>query len=159
VNGYRLGSKGLQLIKQFETLQLRAYTATAEEEARNLWTIGYGHTKGVKRGDICTEAQADAWLMEDCADAEHAVHHLVKVPINQHQYDALVSFAFNVGGDIDADLVAEGLGDSTLLKKLNAVDYAGASAEFPKWIKQKGKVLNGLVRRRAAEQNLFLLPI
>lgn len=159
MNDYRLGPKGLALIKHFETLQLKAYTATADELARNIWTIGYGHTQGVKRGDVCTEAQADAWLMEDCYDAERAVHILVKVPINQHQYDALVSFAFNVGGDIDADAIAEGLGDSTLLKKLNTGDYVGAALEFPKWNKQRGKVLQGLVRRRAQEQNLFSMPI
>lgn len=159
MNDFRLGPKGLTLIKGFETLQLRAYAATPDELARGIWTIGYGHTQGVHKGDICTEAQADAWLLEDCTDAERAVHILVKVPINQHQYDALVSFAFNVGGDIDADSIAEGLGDSTLLRKLNGGDYVGAAQEFPKWCKQNGKVLQGLVRRRAAEQNLFLTPI
>lgn len=159
MNDFRLGPKGLAIITSFETLQLKAYAATAEEAARNIWTAGYGHTQGVKRGDTCTKIQADAWLLEDCTTAERAVHMLVKVPINQNQYDALVSFAFNVGTDIDFDDLAEGLGDSTLLKKLNGADYAGASAEFPKWIKQKGKVLQGLVRRRAAEQNLFRLPI
>ena len=154
VNGYRLGPKGLTLIKHFESCELKAY-----DDGGGVWTIGWGHTKGVKRGDTCTQAEADAWLLEDLVDAERAVHILVKAPINQHQYDALVSFAFNVGGDIDSDAIAEGLGDSTLLRKLNGGDYVGAAQEFPKWNKDNGRVLQGLVRRRAAEQNLFLTPI
>ena len=151
MNDFRLGPKGLTIIKSFETLQLKAYAATADEAARNIWTIGYGHTQGVKRGDICTEAQADAWLLEDCMIAERAVHMLVKVPINQHQYDALVSFAFNVGLDIDADRRAEGLGDSTLLALVNAGRDQDAAIEFVKWNKAGGRPLLGLTRRRLAE--------
>lgn len=150
----RTGAKGLALLKGFERLRLVAYLPTVND----VWTIGYGHTKGVKPGDRCSVEQAEAWLLEDLAWAEDAVNELVTVPLTQNQFDALVSFAFNVGPDIDADTIAEGLGDSTLLRKLNAGDYAGAAAEFPKWNKQAGVVLNGLVRRRAAERELFLTP-
>lgn len=153
MNDFRLGPKGLALIKHFEELRLVAYLCPAK-----VWTIGWGHTKGVKPGDTCTKEQAEKWLLEDCEEFERAVHMLVKVPITQNQFDALVSFTFNVGPDIDADTIAEGLGDSTLLRKLNGGDYAGAALEFPKWNKGGGYVLPGLVRRRAAEQNLFLTP-
>lgn len=151
MNDFRIGLKGLFIIKSFESCRLVAY-----DDGGGVWTIGWGHTRGVKRGDTCTQAQADAWLLEDVTEAELAVHRLVKVPITQNQFDALVSFAYNCGADEDADTIAEGLGDSTLLRKLNGADYVGAAAEFPKWNKDNGVVLQGLVRRRAAEQNLFL---
>lgn len=143
--------RGLDIIKRAEGLRLEAYLCPAD-----VWTIGYGHTKGVKQGDTCTEAQAEAWLREDCGEAERAVARLVRVPITDNQFSALVSFAFNVGTDEDADTIAEGLGDSTLLRKLNMGDYIGAANEFPKWNKAGGRVLMGLSTRRAAERNLFL---
>lgn len=111
------------------------------------WTIGYGHTEGVKQGDICTDAQADAWLIGDLAFAEHAVNRLVTVPLSQHQFDALVDFTFNLG--------VSSLAKSTLLAKLNAGDYAGADAEFAKWVRGGGRVLPGLVKRRALEAAWF----
>ena len=83
------------------------------------------------------------------------VNSLIKVPATQGQFDALVSFAYNVGLDIDEDTLAEGLGDSTLLRKFNAKDYAGCAAEFPKWNKAGGVVLNGLTKRRAGERAMF----
>lgn len=151
----RVAGPGLEIIKDSEQLRLAAYMPTPNDVP----TIGYGHTAGVKMGDTCTPAQAEQWLREDCAEAEAAVNELVKVPLNQNQFDALVSFTFNVGADIDADTIAEGLGDSTLLRKLNAGDYAGAADEFPKWCKQAGIVLGGLVKRRARERELFLTPV
>lgn len=141
---------GLQLIKDFEQCRLAAYQCSA-----GVWTIGWGHTKGVKQGDTCTQAQADAWLAEDVAEVEQGVRLLVKVPLTQGQFDALVSFAFNCGLDIDVDTIAEGLGDSTLLRKLNAGDYIGAALEFQKWDKSSGMTLRGLTRRRLAERALF----
>lgn len=147
----RIGPAGLALIKRFEQLRLVAYLPTADDVP----TIGWGHTAGVKLGDRCTEAQAEIWLLADCRGSEDAVNSLVKVPLTQGQFDALVSFVFNVGPDIDADTIAEGLGDSTLLKKLNSGDYAGAANEFPRWNKQNGKVLRGLTLRREAERQLF----
>lgn len=154
MNDFRIAAPGLKIIENSEGLALKAYLCPA-----NVWTIGYGHTKGVKQGDTCTIEQARAWLMEDCVEAEKAVHRLVKVPLNQNQFDALVSFCFNVGADEDADTIAEGLGDSTLLRKLNSGDYVGCAGEFPKWVNAKGRVLPGLVTRRKAEQTLFTKPI
>ena len=150
MNAFRISNFGLDIIKASEGLRLKAYLCPA-----GVWTIGYGHTKGVKEGDTCTVSQADRFLREDCMEAETAVTRLVKVPINQNQFDALVSFVFNVGADEDADKIAEGLGDSTLLRKLNEGDYVSAALEFTKWNRAAGKVLPGLVKRRKAEQTLF----
>ncbi len=147
----RISTRGLDLIKKFEGLRLRAY-----KDSVGIPTIGYGHTFKVKLGDVITKEQADKYLLEDVWYVEEGVNDLVKVPINQSQFDSLCSFAFNVGLDIDADSKAEGLGDSTLLRKLNRKDYLGAAAEFSKWNKAGGKVLAGLTARRNAECTLFL---
>jgi lysozyme len=148
----KISNNGLALIKQFEGVKLDAYPDPATGAAP--WTIGYGHTgPEVRPGLRWTQAQADQALLADVARFERDVTQLVTVVISQNQFDALVSFAYNVGSDIDADNIAEGLGDSTLLHKLNAGDVEGAAAEFPKWNKQK---LPGLTRRRAAERDLFL---
>ena len=152
---FKTSETGIDLIKSFESCRLKAYPdpGTGGEP----WTIGWGHTgREVKPGLIWTQQQADKALIEDLMQFEQDVNDLVKVNINQNQFDALVSFAFNVGSDIDDDTLAEGLGDSTLLKKLNAGDYHGAADEFPKWNKSDGKTLTGLIRRRAAERELFL---
>lgn len=143
----RVAGPGLEIIKDSEQLRLSAYLPTPVDVP----TIGYGHTRGVKLGDTCTPEQAEQWLREDCAEAESAVGTLVKAPINQNQFDALVSLVFNIGGGNFAS--------STLLRKLNAGDYAGAADEFPRWNKQAGVVLGGLVKRRARERELFLTPV
>lgn len=142
MNDYRLGAAGLALIKRFEGFAAKAYLCPA-----GVWTIGYGHTKGVKAGDTCTEAEAEQFLRDDAGSAERPVKSLVRVPLNQNQFDALVSFTFNLGGG--------NLASSTLLRKLNSADYIGAALEFPRWNKAGGKVLQGLVRRRKAEADLF----
>lgn len=103
---------------------------------------------GVSMGAKCTSQQADTWLKEDCLVAELTIGANVKVPLSQNQFDALVSFIFNLGS-----AKFEG---STLLKKLNAGDYAGAADEFGKWVNAGGRKLAGLVKRRAAEKALFL---
>ena len=95
-----------------------------------------------------TPATADSLLSSGVVQYEKGVTGLVKVAVNQNQFDALVDFAYNLG--------VNALAGSTLLKKLNAGDFAGAADEFPKWNKAGGKVLKGLVRRRAAERSLFL---
>jgi lysozyme len=147
----KISNAGINLIKHFEACKLNAYLCPA-----GVWTIGWGHTgRDVRKGMVITQAQADKLLAEDLAQFERDVNSLVKVKVTQGQFDALVSFAFNVGSDIDDDDIAEGLGDSTLLRKLNKGDYDGACAEFAKWNKSKGKVLNGLVRRRSIEAELF----
>ncbi|MCH0685594.1 lysozyme [Escherichia coli] len=143
----KTGSNGISLIKQFEGCKLKAYPDPATGGAP--WTIGYGHTGlEVKPGLVWTQAQADAALIADLSVCENAVSHLVKVKITQNQFDALISFSFNLGSG--------NLASSTLLKKLNAGDYKGAADEFPKWNKAAGKVMNGLVARRTAERELFL---
>ena len=137
-----LSAQGLDLIKDFEGLRLAAY-----QDSAGVWTIGYGHTGGVQPGDRITQAEAEKLLEQDTAWAQQAVRDLVNVPLTQGQFDALTSFTFNLG--------AGALESSTLLKKLNAGDYAGAQAEFGKWVHAGGEVLPGLVRRRAAEAELF----
>lgn len=133
---------GLGLICEFEGMRLDAYRCPA-----GIWTIGAGHTKGVKEGDKITEAQARDLLREDVRWVEAAIDKLVKVPLTQNQYDAICSFVFNVG--------EFQFGSSTLLKKLNAGDYEGARNEFQRWNKAAGKELPGLTRRRKAEAELF----
>ena len=134
---------GLGLIKEFEGLRLKAYLCSAK-----VWTIGYGHTKGVKQGDTCTQAEADAFLVEDVKWVLTAVERCVQVPLTPGQRAAINSFVFNCG--------ATALRTSTLLRKLNAGDYKGAADEFPRWNKAGGAVIKGLVRRRAAERKVFL---
>lgn len=117
------------------------------------WTIGIGHTgsvdgKPVAPGMTITQEKSRQLLKDDAATATRAVIKLVSVPLNQNQFDALVDFTFNLGqGNLQS---------STLLKKLNAKDYAGAANEFPRWNKAGGNVLPGLTKRRAAERTLFL---
>ena len=153
----KIGEKGLALIKEFEGCKLQSYKCPA-----GVWTIGIGSTRyadgtPVKANQALPgEAAAMALLKDTITQYELDVTSLVKVPITQNQFDALVSFAYNFGSDIDKDDIAEGLGDSTLLKKLNVGDYAGAAKEFHKWNKSGGKPLAGLTRRRNAEAELFL---
>ncbi|MBM5459210.1 lysozyme [Pseudomonas sp. P66] len=139
----RTSQRGLSLIKSFEGLRLLAY-----RDAVGVWTIGYGATRGVKAGMSITKEQAERMLLNDVQRFEPEVERLVKVPLNKNQWDALVSFTYNLG--------AANLESSTLLRKLNAGDYEGAAEQFPRWNKAGGKVLPGLVRRREAERVLFL---
>ena len=139
---------GLDLIKVSEGLEIEAYPDPGNRVSGEPWTIGYGHTRGVRRGDTCTEAQATQWLREDLRAAEGAVRHLVEVPLTQGQFDALASFVFNVG--------PTAFGNSTLLRVLNAGDATGAAEQFNRWNRGASGVLPGLVIRRAAERDLFL---
>jgi GH24 family phage-related lysozyme (muramidase) len=135
---------GLFSIKKHEALRLEAYLPTPND----VWTIGYGHTKTAKKGMRITERGAEELLKGDIAWAEAAVRNRVKVPLNQNQFDALVSFVFNVGETAFAS--------STLLRLLNQGKYQEAADQLLRWDKQKGKVLRGLTRRRAEERSLFL---
>lgn len=136
---------GLSLVQQFEGCKLKAYLCPA-----GVPTIGYGRTKGVKLGDTCSQAQADAWLVEEYDAFEAGVRKLITVVVTANQLGALTSFAYNLG--------LGALRSSTLLKRLNAGDYAGAAAQFARWDKAAGKTLAGLTRRRAAEAALFVKP-
>lgn len=151
----KLSPNGERVMHYFEQCRLDAYPDPGSSDGHP-WTIGWGHTgPEVVRGLRWTQQQADAAFLADVARFERDVESLLKVVPTQGQFDALVSFAYNVGSDIDKDTIAEGLGDSTLLRKFNAGDFAGAKREFPKWNKNDGRVMRGLVRRRAAEQALF----
>jgi len=139
----KLSHRGLDLIKQFEGVRYEAY-----QDVAGIWTIGYGHTAGVKQGDTCDATTADAWLQADTAFAVDAVNRLVTQPVSQNQFDALVDFTFNCGvGAFER---------STLLRRLNAGDYDSAADEFPRWSFAAGVHVKGLLRRREAERNLFL---
>lgn len=141
----KVSEKGLNIIKESESLQLKAYKCPA-----GILTIGYGHTgPDVLPGMTINQVAADVYLKLDCAVAEHAINRLVKIPLNQNQFDALVSLVFNIG--------TGAFQRSTLLKRINEGDFGAASDEFLKWTKSKGKELPGLVIRRNKERNLFLL--
>ncbi|CAH5882731.1 lysozyme [Enterobacter hormaechei] len=140
--------KGIALIKQFEGCKLTAY-----QDSVGVWTIGYGWTqpvdgKPIRAGMTIKQETAERLLKTGLVSYESDVSRLVKVGVTQGQFDALVSFTYNLG--------ARSLSTSTLLRKLNAGDYAGAADEFLRWNKAGGKVINGLTRRREAERALFL---
>ena len=131
------------LLKKYEGCKLKAYRCPA-----NVCTIGYGHTSAagapiVLDGMTLTQKQCDDILRRDLVKFETAVHEMVKQPLNQHQFDVLVDFAYNAG--------VGNLKTSTLLKKVNGADFDAVPAELMKWTKGGGKVLPGLVKRRQAE--------
>jgi|SRR5581483_1642701 lysozyme len=134
---------GLHLTEQFEGCRREAY-----QDSRGIWTCGYGHTRGVGPGTVVTQAQAEEWLAEDVAEAEHAVNALVKVPLTQGQFDALVDFTFNLG--------AGTLERSTLLRLLNEKRYDYVADQFLAWDHAAGREVDGLKRRREAEREMFI---
>lgn len=140
----KINEAGLALIKSFEGCKLTAYKCPAQ-----VWTIGYGSTGShVKEGMTITVAQAEDLLTEDLARFEIGVEKLATVELNDNQFAALVSFAFNLG--------LKALEQSTLLRFVNEGKMREAAAEFAKWNRAKGKVLLGLTKRREAEKALFL---
>lgn len=138
----KISETGLNLIKQFEGCHVTAY-----KDSVGVLTIGYGHTKGVKAGQKITQAQADAYLKQDVASAEKAISKY-KYSYNQNQFDALVSFTFNCGA-----------GNLKQITNNGTRTLAQVSARIPNYNKAGGKVLAGLVRRRAAEKKLFDTPV
>ena len=139
----KTGDKGIALIKSFEGLELTSYKCPA-----GVWTVGYGHTRAdVTPRRTISEVEADALLRADLERFERAVAKHTAGHATQDQFDALVSFAFNLGG--------EALKTSTLLRKHNEGDYAGAAAQFARWNRAGGRVLAGLTRRRLAEAKLY----
>ena len=157
--GRKVSEAGEALIKAFEGCRLKAYPDPGT--GGKPWTIGWGstideHGKPIQPGTVWTQERADGRLRLELEHFATGVNMLLgDAPTTQGQFDALVSFAYNVGLDIDDDTKAEGLGDSTLLRKHLAGDYAGAKAEFGKWVNAAGKKLAGLVRRRKAEADLY----
>lgn len=144
VNNFSYTASGLSLTELSEGLKLVAY-----QDGGGVWTCGYGHTQGVTSGTTCTQQIAESWLSMDVANAVFCVNHLVIVELTQNEFNALVDFVFNLGSG--------NFSGSTLLRKLNSGDYAGAALEFPKWDLCAGSVSAGLLARRAAEQALFNL--
>lgn len=137
---------GLKLTEQFEGCKLASYPDPAT--GGDPWTIGYGHTGAdVTPGMTCTQNQAEAWLMQDIQNAVGHVNFVVRRPLTQGEFDALVDFCFNCGG--------RNLDTSTLLRLVNAGDFANAANEFEKWDHAGGKVMAGLLRRRVAEAAEF----
>lgn len=143
----KTGKEGKNIIKMFEGFSAFAYVCPA-----GVMTIGFGTTRingnPVSKSLRITVDEANVLLEQDLKSFEKSVNSLVKVALTQNQFDALVSFAYNLG--------AENLKKSTLLKKINVSEFFEAAEEFLKWNKAGGKVLPGLTRRRAAEKELFL---
>lgn len=139
-----LSSTGEDLIKGFEELRLKAYL-----DQHGVWTCGWGHTgPEVNEFTVCTLEQAEAWFLHDMDSAERGVDSSLTTNVSQSQFDALVSFTFNVGVGAEAH--------STMAHLINARNFVGAAAEFPKWDHVAGVENAGLKRRRLAEQTLFL---
>jgi lysozyme len=138
-----ISDEGFCLIKKFEGCELNAYKCAA-----GVWTIGYGHTKDVQEGDKWSKEKAEFMLWDELEEEyEKYINDLVDVPLSQFQFDALVSWVYNLG--------PANLKNSTMLKKLNAGEYEEVPSQMKKWNKANGKVLEGLIRRRAAESLLF----
>ena len=134
--------KGITLIKEFEGLRLKAYKCPG-----GVWTIGYGHTAGVKPGIVITKAQAEEYLKADLIAFERYLNGL-GLALNQNQFDALISFIYNVG--------TGNFSNSTLLRKVRANPQDNSIMdEFLRWVYSKGRVLPGLQRRRLAEMKLY----
>jgi|TARA_R100000030_G_C3255282_1_gene123881 lysozyme len=137
-----ISQEGLSLIKKFEGCELKAYRCAA-----NVLTIGYGSTKGVTEDMEITQEEAETLLQEEMHEYEGYINDMVKVPLEQHQFDAMVSWVFNLGSG--------NLSSSTLLRVLNEGKYEEVPEQILRWNKAGGKVLDGLVRRRTAESLLF----
>lgn len=140
----KTSNEGLYLIKQFESFRKSAYLCSA-----GVWTIGYGHTQGVKAGDVVSEEQAIELLRQDVADAENIINDLIAVPLKQCQFDALVSLVYNIGGG--------NFYNSTIRRLINekCKDRGRLQHAWGMWRRAGGRTLSGLIRRREAEFKLF----
>lgn len=138
----KISQEGISLIKKFEGCELEAYKCAA-----GVWTYGWGSTKGVKEGDKITQEEADKLLVEEMSEYEGYVNELVKVDLKQNEFDALVSWVYNLGPN--------NLSSSTLLQRLNNKDWDDVTNQIKRWNKAGGEVKQGLVRRREAEALLF----
>lgn len=150
----RPSARCIAFVKTKEQCRLKAYLPTKDDVP----TIGWGATgRDIKLGMVWTQAQADARFAQDIGYFAKGVDKLLgDAPTTQGMFDALTSFAYNVGLDDDADTKAEGLGDSSLLRRHKAGDFVTAAAKFNDWVYQKGKRLRGLVIRRAEEAAMYL---
>lgn len=142
INNFNYSKSGLAFTEEFEGLRLAAY-----QDQVGVWTIGYGHTANVYPGMQITQLQAEQFLLNDVQLAVHCVNGLVQVLLTQDEFDALVDFVFNLG--------TGAFSGSTLLRMINAQNFAGAAGEFVKWDHAKGQVVAGLLARRQAEVTMF----
>ena len=138
----KISKEGINLIKKFEGCKLESYKCAA-----GVWTIGYGSTKGISENMQISQERADMLLLEDLENFEQIVNDSVNVDLKQNEFDALVSWTFNLGGG--------NLQSSTMLKVLNNKKYDEVPFQLKRWNKAGGKVLQGLIRRREAEALLF----
>lgn len=135
---------GMYLIRLSEGLCLHAY-----DDGTGVWTIGYGHTEGVKPGDVCTVEQAERWLAAEVQKFSDAVQNRLERPANPNQFAAMVSLAYNVGVD----------GFPGLLADHNRGDFKAAQQHFMRYVWAGDKVLGGLVTRRQREAALYAKPV
>jgi lysozyme len=136
----KASERAINLIMKYEQLRLQAYKPTPNDVP----TIGWGHTHGVQMGQTITVEQAEDFLRnKDVPGVEQSIARLIKAPLTQNRFDALVSLCFNIGGA------------PTMFRLINEMNYVDAAKEFDKWVHQGGKVLKGLVTRRAEERKLF----
>ena len=138
----KISSDGLELIKHFEGCETTAY-----QDSVGVWTIGYGHTKNVEEGQTCSIEDAETMLADEMDEYEGYINNMVKVDLEQHEFDALVAWVYNLG--------PTNLGESTMLKVLNGGQFARVPSEMKRWNRAGGQVLEGLVRRRTAEALMF----
>lgn len=139
----KTSDKGIEFIKRLEGCRLIAY-----RDSGGVWTIGVGHTGFVSPGDIITTSQADALLKQDLEVFERCLNECVKVPLTQNEFDALISFCFNIG--------CRAFQKSILLKYLNSKDFTNAADQLKEWIYVNHVVNRGLYNRRMREKNLFM---
>ena len=138
----KISQEGKALIKKFEGCELESY-----QDSVGVWTIGFGHTKGVKEGMVWSQSHAEDMLEVELEEYENYINDLVDVPLKQCQFDSLTSWVYNLG---PSNLIS-----STLLVKLNSSLYEDIPHEIQRWNKAGGEVLEGLIRRRKAEALLF----
>ena len=141
-NKMKISENGLELIKKFEGCETTAY-----QDSVGVWTIGFGHTKGVEEGQTCSIEDAESMLADEMDEYEGYINNMVKVELQQHEFDALVAWVYNLG--------PTNLGESTMLKVLNEGQFDRVPDEMNRWTRAGGKILEGLVRRRQAESLMF----
>lgn len=141
INMY-ISKEGIDLVKKFEGCKLEAYQCAA-----GVWTLGYGSTHGVQKGDVWSQEKAEIMLIDELEEYGNHVSDLVTVPLHQCQFDALTSWTFNLG--------PTNLNESTMLKVLNQGSYEEVPYQLKRWNKVNGQVNDGLIRRREAEALLF----
>ena len=141
-NKMKISENGLELIKKFEGCETTAY-----QDSVGVWTIGFGHTKGVEEGQTCSIEDAESMLADEMDEYEGYINNMVKVELQQHEFDALVAWVYNLG--------PTNLGESTMLKVLNGGQFDRGPDEMNRWPRAGGEILEGLVRRRQAESLMF----